>query len=88
MAMRYSHARKSVSPANVSSERHARRYVFLHRVLGLVERGEHPVAVHVQLAPVALGDAGERGFVSRCVCHARYNVGPRADSIGRPTTFS
>ena len=52
----------------------------LHRVLGLVERGEHPVAVHVQLSPVAFGDAGERGFVSRCVCHARYNAGPRADS--------
>ena len=31
----------------------------LHHVLGLVERAEHPVAVHVQLAPVALGPLAE-----------------------------
>ena len=33
----------------------------LHRVLGLVERREHPVAVDVQLAAVPLGELGERG---------------------------
>ncbi len=37
----------------------------LHRVLGVVERGEHAVAVHVQLAPVPLGEPGERGLVAR-----------------------
>ena len=31
----------------------------LHRVLGLVERGQHPVAVDVQLTPVPLGEGGE-----------------------------
>ena len=35
----------------------------LHGVLRLVERGEHPVAVDVQLAPVALGELGEGGLV-------------------------
>ena len=34
----------------------------LHGVLGLVERGEHPVAVDVELAPVPLGERGERGL--------------------------
>ena len=36
----------------------------LHRVLGLVERGEHAVAVHVQLAAVALGELGEGRLVA------------------------
>ena len=35
----------------------------LDGVLRLVERGEHPVAVDVQLAPVALGERGEGGLV-------------------------
>ena len=37
----------------------------LHRVLGLVERGQHPVAVDVQLSPVPLGEGGERELVTR-----------------------
>ena len=37
----------------------------LHRVLGLVERGQHPVAVDVQLAPVPLGERRERGLLAR-----------------------
>ena len=35
----------------------------LDEVLRLVERAEHPVAVDVQLAPVALGEAAERRLV-------------------------
>ncbi len=35
----------------------------LHRVLGLVERGQHPVAVDVQLTPVPFGQGGERGMI-------------------------
>ena len=31
----------------------------------LVERGEHPVAVHVKLTPVAFGQRGERGLITR-----------------------
>ena len=34
----------------------------LDGVLGLVERGEHPVAVDVELAPVSLGEGRERGL--------------------------
>ena len=37
----------------------------LHRVIRIVERGQHPVAMHVQLSPVALGERRESGFVSR-----------------------
>jgi hypothetical protein len=35
----------------------------LHQVLGVLDRAEHPVAVHPQLAPVRLHQLGERGFV-------------------------
>ena len=38
----------------------------LHRVLGLVERGEHPIAMDVQLATVALGEVRERRLVGDC----------------------
>ena len=34
----------------------------LDGVLGLVERGQHPVAVDVELAPVSLGEGRERGL--------------------------
>ncbi len=37
----------------------------LHRVLGLVERGEHPVAVDMQFAPMPFGEGGERGLIPR-----------------------
>ena len=36
----------------------------LHEVLGLLERAEHAVAVHVQLAAVALHEGGEGGLVA------------------------
>ena len=42
------------------TERHRRE---LHGVLGLVERGEHAVAVDVQLTPVPLGQGGECGLI-------------------------
>ena len=32
----------------------------LQRVLGVLERAEHPVAVHLQLAAMGLGDFAER----------------------------
>ena len=34
----------------------------LDRVLGLVKRGEHPIAVDVELAPVSLGEGRECGL--------------------------
>ncbi len=44
---------------------------FLHRVLGLVERGQHAVAVHVQFAPVPPGE-----LVELVHHHARSPVRP------------
>jgi hypothetical protein len=35
----------------------------VHEVVGVVERSEHPVAVHVQLAPVTLEPGDDGGFV-------------------------
>ena len=46
----------------------------LHGVLRLVERGEHPVAVDVQLAPVALGEAREVGFAARSPATLRRSI--------------
>ena len=51
-------ARRSVAAAPGPQEG------LLHEVLGLVERAEHAVAVHVQLAPVALHESGEGGLVA------------------------
>jgi hypothetical protein len=36
----------------------------LHQVLGVLEGADHPVAVHLQLPPVPLGQRGERGLVT------------------------
>jgi hypothetical protein len=37
----------------------------LNEVLGVLERAEHAVAVHLQLTAVALDDRGERGLLTR-----------------------
>ena len=37
----------------------------LDEVLGVLERAEHPVAVHLQLTAVALDERGERGLLTR-----------------------
>ena len=36
----------------------------LQRILGILDRSEHPVTVHLQLAPVGIGELGERRTVS------------------------
>ena len=64
VAMRYSQARNSVLPSNAVAAPPRPQERLLHGVLGLVERGEHPVAVHVQLAPVPFGERGEPGSVA------------------------
>ena len=65
-------------PSKRSSARHARSDDLLQRVLGVVHRAEHPVAVRVELAAVGLeqpreglfvtgaGGVEERGFHGRC----------------------
>ena len=62
VAIRYSHARKS-SPVELLPLSPRPQERLLHGVLRFVERGEHPVAVDVQLAPVALGELGEARLV-------------------------
>ena len=54
MAILYSHARSLASPSKLSRAAPRAQERLLQRVLGLLEGPEHPVAVHVQLAPVAL----------------------------------
>jgi hypothetical protein len=50
----------------------------LHQVLRLLERAEHPVAVHPQLPPVALDKLGERRLIARPGCGDECAVlGPR-----------
>jgi hypothetical protein len=51
----------------------------LDRVFGLVEGGEHPVAVDVQLTPVPFGQSGERGLVT---CDRRLQR-PQCSRSGR-----
>jgi hypothetical protein len=36
----------------------------LHHVLGILQRPDHPVAMHVQLTSVLIDDLGEGGFVA------------------------
>ncbi len=63
MAMRYSHARNravAVEPVPMTPRP---QECLLYGVVGLVERGQHPVAVDVQLPAVPLGGGGERCLV-------------------------
>jgi hypothetical protein len=41
-----------------------RKKRLLHHVLGVLERAEDPVAVHLQLAPVRLGELAKRLLVA------------------------
>ena len=54
MAILYSQARSCASPVERLARPPGAQERLLQRVLGLLEGAEHPVAVHVQLAPVAL----------------------------------
>jgi methyl coenzyme M reductase gamma subunit len=51
-------------PSNVARLRHAQERL-LRQVLGLVQRVEHAIAVHAQLAAMALDERRERGLVAR-----------------------
>ena len=75
VAIRYSQARNSELPSNVLAAPPGAEERLLHGVLGLVERGEHAVAVDVQLAPMALGERREGGFRRR---RTRPSVTPAA----------
>ena len=61
MAIRYSQARSRRPALERSPGPPRAQERLLHQVLGLVERAEHPVAVHPQLAPVALDELLELG---------------------------
>jgi hypothetical protein len=62
VAIRYSQARNPGPPSKLSRLRQAQEGL-LDQVLGLLERAEHPVAVHVQLTAVAPDQLGERRLV-------------------------
>ena len=62
VAILYSHARTSALPSKPIACPPRPQERLLHGVVGLVERGQHPVAVDVQLAPVSLGEGRERGL--------------------------
>jgi hypothetical protein len=66
-------SRAAVSAADQSSTsrrsrtarcRGGRSWITARQVLGLFERAHHPVAVHVQLAPVALSQLAELRLVA------------------------
>ena len=44
----------------------------LHHVLGVLERTEHPVAVHLQLTTVRFDQLGERVTVPRLRPHEKF----------------
>ena len=58
----------------------------LHGVLSVVERGKHPVAVHVQLPPVQPGQLVERGLVASS--RGRGQAGVRAQCAASPALTS
>ena len=66
VAIRYSQARNVDRPANVCPRAPRAQERLLHRVLGLSNDAEHPVAVHVQLAAIGLGPRGERRLLVLC----------------------
>ena len=58
VAIRYSHVRTDARPSRIrGSPATPRTRVLLDRILGVLERSEHPVAVHVELAAVPFGRA-------------------------------
>ena len=63
MAIVYSHERSELRPSKRASAAPRAQQRLLQRVLGVVGRAEHPVAVRVQLAPVGRDEVGEGGVV-------------------------
>ena len=80
MAIRYSQARSELRPSKPPEPAPGAQQGVLERVVGIVHRGEHPVAVRVQLSAVGadaafelfLGDSGHsvrlvgRGYSEPC----------------------
>jgi hypothetical protein len=64
VVIRYSHARRFEPGSKPSRRRQARRNASCTTSSASSKEAEHPVAVHVQLAPVARHQGGERGLVA------------------------
>ena len=64
MAIRYSHERSELRPSNRAMPLPGAQQRLLERVLGVVDRAEHAVAVGVQLAAVRLDQAPEGVLVA------------------------
>ena len=65
MAIRYSHVRSELRPSKRREPAPGAQERVLQRVLGVVERAEHAVAVRVQLAAVRLDERSEGALVAR-----------------------
>ena len=64
VAMRYSQVRTEARSVNPASPRQAASKRLLQHVLGVGQRAEHPVAVHLQFAPVRGGELTERLLIA------------------------
>ena len=65
MAIRYSHAAQRAAALEPVQRAPGAKQGVLKRVLGVVKRAEHPVAVGLQLAAERLHELGERALVTR-----------------------
>ena len=83
VAMRYSHVRSELRPSNAASPRQAASSVSCRRVLRVLQRTEHPVAMRVQRLPMDRGKPRT---------HRRLRVEQRPGrprpSRSRPSDFS
>ena len=87
VAMRYSQARNVERPWKLLRFRHARRNVSWTRVLGVLQRAEHAVAVRLELGAVGLGQRRERRLVARARGRDRSpGLGLRAGQSALPAT--
>ena len=80
MAILYAHARNHCSCSSALPPAPRAQQRLLDEVLGLLEVAEHAVAVDVQLAAVALGQLGERGFGRRHAGHSAGRERPTASA--------
>ena len=85
VAIRYSQARTQRAAVEAVARPPGAQERLLDRVLGLVERGEHPVAVDVELAAVSLGEGRERGLPTG---EQRRAAGRGSRPVGHAATSS
>ena len=65
VAIRYSHERSGLAALEPVQRAPGSKQGVLDRVLGVVKRAQHPVAVGLQFAPERFHEPGERALVTR-----------------------